>query len=303
MSSRQIRFITFIMLLAVCVFSGSHQAAAQTADQQSCEKGYGNITMGEFIAKSPIFIAACTEAIKTDPKDAWAYFRLYQMFVLLDRAKEAEFYRREAIKLADKLNSEKIIQGDLRYSEHYKKTTTDYERVRLYVGEREKNNLLQLPTFDVEGLFKEIQEMRRNLIDVVRKCPTTNEMTRQCANEFGLYKNKLIKLTSNLPRKVQGKCYVSSFLEWTNTQKYILCDAKNTAISINVAGGACSEFSPFYSGGCLTERVYKNDLIEYSGLVNKISINELDENNTRNKLNGKIEIYNEYFTLQIKVIR
>ena len=302
MSSRQIRVITFIVLLAVCVFSGSHQAVAQTADQQSCEKGYGAITMGELIAVRPNFIAACTEAIKTDPKDAWAYFRLYQMFFSLDSAK-AEFYRREAIKLADKLHSEKIIQGDLRYSEHYKKTTTDYERVRLYVGERKKNNLLQLPTFDVEALLKEIQEMRHNLIDVVRKCPTTNEMTRQCANEYGLYKNKLTKLTSNLPRKVQGKCYVSSFIEWTNTRAYILCDAKNTAISINVGGGACSEFSPFYSGGCLTERVFKNDLIEYSGLVNEISINELDENNTRNKLNGKIEIYNEYFTLQIKVSR
>ena len=35
MSSRQIRDITFIVLLAVCVFSGSHQAAAQTADQSS----------------------------------------------------------------------------------------------------------------------------------------------------------------------------------------------------------------------------------------------------------------------------
>ena len=59
MSSRQIRVITFIVLLAVCVCSGSHQAVAQTADQQSCNKNYGDVA-----------IAACSRAIRQNPKDA-----------------------------------------------------------------------------------------------------------------------------------------------------------------------------------------------------------------------------------------
>ena len=63
MSSRQIRVITFIVLLAVCGFSGSHQAVAQTADQQSCSKDSGDVA-----------IAACSRAIRQNPKDANAYY-------------------------------------------------------------------------------------------------------------------------------------------------------------------------------------------------------------------------------------
>ena len=59
MSSRQIRDITFIVLLAVCVFSVSHQAVAQTADQQSCAKDSGDVA-----------IAACSRAIRQNPKYA-----------------------------------------------------------------------------------------------------------------------------------------------------------------------------------------------------------------------------------------
>ena len=50
------------MLAAVFVFAGLHQAAAQTADQQSCIKDSGDVA-----------IAACTRVIRENPKDAITY--------------------------------------------------------------------------------------------------------------------------------------------------------------------------------------------------------------------------------------